>query len=212
MITSDLLRSRVRARLDALGINPFEAERRADLKRGYVNDLLIGKKTTFREKALPALARALECDLDFLTGQSNAPVTEQRSPIGLPLSGTAEAGAWRDPATDSSAGEFVPIPPDPSFDRDRQRLFLVRGDHAAGLRITGGSVVLAVSDVAYRDGDIVVARRTAPNGTAETSIRVLGAGALSARPLKGEIPAYPADEAEIIGRVTRAVVLFGGPN
>lgn len=212
----DLLRRRVQHRLDALGINPFEAERRAHLKRGYVNDLLIGKKTTFREKALPALAAALECDLDFLRGRSDTPqsgpstrIAGETAGIRMPIDGIAEAGAWRDPQADDDDPETAPIPPDPRFPADRQSAFLVRGDHAAGLRITGGSIVLAVSSDGYRDGDIVVARRLRADGLAETSIRVIAGGALSARPAKGEIPTYPRSEAEIIGRVVRAVVLFG---
>lgn len=210
----DLLKRRVRERLDALGINPFEAERRANLKRGYVNDLLIGKKTTFREKALPALASALECELDYLTGRRDTPTgTEPGSAIGgMALAGIAEAGAWRDPDAESVPATPLPVHPDPRFDSARQSIFLVRGDHAAGLRITGGSIVLVVSDSAYRDGDVVVARRVAKDGTAETSIRVLAGGALSARPLKGEIASYPVDEAEIVGRIVRAEIIFGFPN
>ena len=55
---SQRLRSRVQTRLAALGINPFEADRRAGLARGYVNDLLIGKKASMRPAALGKLAEA----------------------------------------------------------------------------------------------------------------------------------------------------------
>ena len=201
-------------RLDALGINPFEAERRAQLKRGYVNDLLIGKKSTFREKALPAIAAALECDPDFLTGRLDTPrPAAPPPPAGVPIAGIAEAGAWRDPSAGGDDAETLPVTPDPRFDPDKQAIFLVRGDHAGGLGISGGSVVIVLAGGGpYRSGDVVVGRRTAGDGTVEASVRVLAAGALSARPLRGEIPPYPLDEAEIIGRVVSAIRVFGDPH
>lgn len=62
------LRKRIRARLEALGISSYEAARRADLNRYAVYDLLIEKKETMRPKALIALAKALECDPEYLNG------------------------------------------------------------------------------------------------------------------------------------------------
>jgi len=213
---NDLLKGRVQARLQALGINPFEAERRAHLKRGYVNDLLIGKKTTFRAKALPALAAALECDLGFLTGTQTAPTRAGSDPaLGMQLSGIAEAGAWRDPDAQSLPEARLPIVPDPRYDPARISIYLVRGDHAAGLGITDGSIVSVLSgSETYREGDIVLAKRTAEDGMIELSIRVLSTGgALSARPAKGTtIPSVPAEEVEICGLVISAIRVFGLPN
>lgn len=210
---SELLKSRVKQRLDELGINPFEAERRANFKKGYLNDLLIEKKTTLREKSLPSLAAALECDLDFLTGRSDQPHGKGNRGSGVEVEGILEAGAWRSTAKENWSDERIPVTLDPRYDAGKQLVFLVRDDHAAGFGITGGSVVIVLeSDGPFRDGDIVVARKWAPERIAETSVRVLSGGALSARPAKGDIPAYPVDEAEILGQVISAIRIFGEPH
>lgn len=210
---SEILRSRVNERIQALGINPFEAERRAKLKRGYVNDLLIGKKDTMREKALPALAAALECDVGYLIGAQQTPTLAPAEWAGsMKLSGIAEAGAWREANSTDIPEESLPISPDPRYPPEKQRVFLVRGDHAAGLRISGGSIVFTVADGGYREGDVVVAKRNGVSGTSEISVRVVSGGALSTRPARGDANSYPLVDGEIIGRVVRAIVLFGEPN
>lgn len=209
---SENLRRRIQERLETLGINPFEAERRAHLKRGYINDLLIGKKTTFREKALPALADALECDIEYLTGSAPSPVrTAATIEDGMRLSGIAEAGAWRDPTMESIPDTPLPILPDPRYSPDELELYLVRGDHAARLGITDGSVVCVLTSTkTIRERDIVLVRVPAGNGTFETSIRVVSGGALSARPASGMvIPALSLNEVEVIGLVISAIRVFG---
>lgn len=67
------LAERVRERLEALGINPFEAARRAGFERSFVNDLLIGRKKSVRGAALLRLATALGCDPAYLVGMQAAP-------------------------------------------------------------------------------------------------------------------------------------------
>lgn len=62
------LKSRVESRLEALGINAFEAARRMPAGRDYVNDILNGKKASVRGVKLEDLARALECDPGYLLG------------------------------------------------------------------------------------------------------------------------------------------------
>lgn len=209
----ELLRSRIRQRLDELGINPFEAERRANLKRGYLNDLLIEKKSTLREKTLPSLAKALECNVDFLTGRSDQPHGKGIGEGGVEIEGILEAGAWRSVAKENWSGERIPVTLDPRFDPAKQLVFLVRDDHAAGLGVTSGSVVLVLENEGpYRDGDIVVARRWTPEKIAETSIRVISGGALSARPAKGELPSYPLGDVEVLGSVISAIRIFGEPH
>ncbi len=49
----NLLRERIRARLEDLDLNPFEAARRIPADRTFLNDLLIGKKETIRAKVIP---------------------------------------------------------------------------------------------------------------------------------------------------------------
>ncbi len=207
----DILRARVRSRLDDLGINPFEAERRANLKRGYLNDLLIGKKDMLREKALPALAEALECDYEFLIGTQDAPVG---APSGLKISGIAEAGAWRAPGAAGLPTAPLPIPLDPRFDADRLQAYLVRGDHAGGLGILDGSIItiLTGEQAQPRDGDVVLAKQVEANGSEEISIKVVSGKSLASRPLKGDPISVPIDDCEIIGRVISTFRVFGSSN
>ncbi len=198
------LRMRVQARLDALGINPFEAARRANFERSFVNDLLIGKKSSIRERKLKALAEVLECDAAFLRGQQGVPRAGDQAGR-MPLAGICEAGVWREPGGEL-AGASIPYLPDPRFPVDRQQLFLVRGDHAAPLGIVDGSILVVIAGENCRDGDHVVARRIRSTGDAETTVRLLAGGALSAAPLPTTIesPLIPLNEAEIVGRIVVA--------
>ncbi len=207
MSASDLMRSRIRERLNALGITVFEAERRAGFKRGYVNDLLIGKKDSLREKQVRPLAKALECEADYLQGLQASPTPTQQA--GSAISGVIEADAWRPAGAHSGLDQPYPIPLDGRHDAQKLRHYLVRGDHAAGFGVSDGSIVTVLTiKEPSRDGDLVLARRVAPGGMQELSIRKVGGGALSAAPLKGEIAAFPITEAVVLGRIVSAIRLF----
>ena len=105
---SQRLRSRIQTRLAALGINPFEADRRAGLARGYVNDLLIGKKASMRPAALGKLADALDCDPDYLNGVLATPRPGQTpAGTGVAIEGIIEPGVWREPG----ASVLIPATP-----------------------------------------------------------------------------------------------------
>lgn len=186
----NLLRARIRARLNALDINPFEAARRIPAERTFLNDLLIGRKESIRPARLPAVAAALECDPEYLVGRQDQPrrqaaaQTPEISPLAgnstLPLVGIAEAGTWR-PAGKSEAPAALPIPPDPRFPAADQAAYLIRGDHAAWLGAGDGAVVVAVTGAPIRDGDAVIVRRTllGEDGLMqELSLRRLEAGRL----------------------------------
>lgn len=198
---------RVQARLDALGINPFEAERRANLKRGYINDLLIGKKTTVRGKALPSMAGALECDPEFLTGAQDTPRKGEH--LLTQIEGIVEAGAWRDPGAGADLVPPLPVSHDARFRANELRLYMVWGDHAAGLGINAGSLIwVRAIDAPLRDGDVVLASRT-QGGKTELTIRVVGKGGLEARPARGEIEPIKLQSASIVGLVVSAIRVFG---
>lgn len=208
---SEMLRRRVQERLAALEINPFEAARRAKLERSFVNDLLIGKKSTIREGGIIRLAEALECDPEYLTGAQSRPVRGE-NPTGLPLAGIVELGAWREDGESAIPETPIPIAPDPRFPPERIKIYLVRGDHAAGLGISDGSVICVLAgETNVREGDILLAERTR-GSEKELSIRVLTAGALSARPGKGSIQSIPLGSAQVVGIVVNAQRVFGPQN
>ena len=174
----NLLRDRIRERLAALDLNPFEAARLIPAERTFLNDLLIGKKKTIRANAIPAVAAALQCDAGYLMGTQPrprggiSPETPEKSPLarvaGLPLVGIAEAGTWRLSAR-SGQRQTLPVSPDPRYPAERQVAFLVRGDHAAELGAGDGSVILALTGADCREGDVVLIRRTreGPEGQEE---------------------------------------------
>jgi len=218
----DRLRSRVRERLDAKGLNPFEAARMAGLERSYVNDLLIGKKQTIREKKLPALASILDCDPDYLTGAQDTPRRGGGRP-GMRMAGIVEAGAWRSvDAPASSVGGSLPIEPDPRFPSAEQEAYRVRGDHAVGLGILDASILciatmggLEAVGRRLRDGDIVLVRQS--NGrlfelTARVYEETREGVRLSARPsIEGEFADFKLPDVEIVGLVLRSIRVFGLP-
>lgn len=68
-----LLKRRVEERLAALRTNAFEAARAVNFERNFINDILIGKKTTVRGPNLLKLAQALHCSADYLIREDASP-------------------------------------------------------------------------------------------------------------------------------------------
>jgi hypothetical protein len=74
-------REAIRARLQELGRNPFEAARIGGLDRGFINDLLSGAKRSVRARNIAALAKALDWSPEKLLGVSGLPArVEPRGP------------------------------------------------------------------------------------------------------------------------------------
>lgn len=170
----NFLRDRIRGRLEALGLNPFDAARRIGAERTFINDLLIGKKDSIRRAAIPKVAEVLDCDPEFLIGAQDTPRrveaqapprTPENGPLagatGVPLAGIAEAGTWR-LAGAHAPSATLPLSPDPRYPPQDQIAYLARGDHGAWLCATDGAVILAVKGADFRDGDVVVTSRTRP--------------------------------------------------
>lgn len=215
----NLLKDRIKERLDALQINPFEAARRAGADRTFINDLLVGKKKTIRSSTMIAVAAALDCDAGYLIGTQDAPrsaaasETPEKRPDGghlsLPLAGVAEAGAWRLSAR-PIASPALPVAPDPRFPAKDQSAYLIRGDHAAWMGAHDGSVVVAVAGAGYRDGDVLLVRRIRAGSEGpeqELTLRKLAGGKLSA--VNGGQEIEPgADSVEIVARAISAHQVF----
>jgi phage repressor protein C with HTH and peptisase S24 domain len=85
-----LLKDRVEHRLRDLGINAFEAARRGELERGFVNDILNGKKQSVRGNNLARLARALEVPPEFLLLEDYALTGATRPSVAFPRSDTVQ--------------------------------------------------------------------------------------------------------------------------
>ena len=77
------LKTKVAARLDELSRNPFEAARFGGLERSFVNDILIGKKTSVRGDNLAKLAKGLDWTVpDLLDRGTQEAVSEG---VAVPL-------------------------------------------------------------------------------------------------------------------------------
>lgn len=202
----NFIRRRVAERLSALGINAFEAARRAKTDRAMVNDLLIGKKESIRRAALIRVAQALECDPEYLIGAQATP----RRGAGegqMPLAGTIEAGVWRARQTDA-APTMMPVVPDPRYPPERQAAYLVRGTQAEPLGLKDGDVLITVADEPPRDGDIVVVRRVRDGTEIELTAWAVEGGELRARPRDPESPRESLAQAEVIARIIVAYRVF----
>lgn len=207
----NFMRSRVRTRLDALGLNPFQAAKMAEVNRYLIFDLLEGKKETIRQKALVKVAAALQCDPEYLIGAQPAPHRRnsaegpERQIDSVPLAGICEAGAWRSPDA-TKTPQALPIQPDTRFPANDQRAFIARGDTAEGIGIHDGDILVTVPSGPPRDGDTVIVRRVKPSAEVEISARrVKGSLLIAGSP---SIPNILATDAEIVGRIIAAHRVF----
>ena len=209
---TDLLKRRVQERLNTLGISAFEAARRAGFERTFINDLLIGKKRSIGVKNIPAVAEALDCDPEYLLGHIGSPRRAKMAdgdahPANIPIVGVCEAGAWRE-SPSQPVSDSRPIPADPRYDLEAQRAYIIRGDHAEGLGLSDGCVVLAVEALPYRDGDTVVVRRAREGAGEELTVRVLEGNRLVLKGPSKTDGAVSLDDAEIVGVVILGLHIF----
>lgn len=65
------LQTRVKERMDALGLNPFETAKRANLGASYVRDILRGKTRMPNAENIAKLAAVLATTADYLMDRSN---------------------------------------------------------------------------------------------------------------------------------------------
>lgn len=139
------LSTRIQRRMDALGLKPSNLDQLAELSVGFTRDLLKNRKAQPREKNLARIAEVLDCDVDYLLLKQRAPRIGAMPEDGLPLKGSVEVGAWRDPNQEAAERSYVPFDPDPRFDEAYQVAFDVRDNHAAGLGIAADSTIIAVT-------------------------------------------------------------------
>lgn len=227
------MRQRVKERIEALKTNPFEVARIAGMERSFINDLLIGKKKRIRDDAVPVIAKALDCDPEYLFGVQSTPRADGKAIVshedGLPFLGACELGVFRDPSIPLPMAR-MPAQPDPRYDARAQVTFSARDDHADLLGISAGMVVVALSldelpadHGPIRGGDVVIVRRTRPNGEFELSIRAVEASmngmelAVSSSKFSAPSLPFPSKEGsrkervEVLGLALRAVRVFGQP-
>lgn len=166
------LKDKVEARLKELDRNPFEAARLGELERGFVNDLLQGKKRTVKGDNLGRLAKGLDWTVADLIGEaegvSRRPIPVTGSELDLPIRYEVAAGAWHevDEVADEPLGH-APAPRVPGYEQFAQWYERVVGD-SFDRRIPPGALIHVVDAIALeyepRHGDVVVVERSRAGG------------------------------------------------
>jgi hypothetical protein len=169
VVLKNPVRDRVVARLEALGWKPSSAVVRDRLKAEglnptYLYEFVSGKKDAVSQRNMPVIARVLQTTVDALA--AGPPQT----PAALvQIEGVCEEGAWRDVQPPLPFPASIPV--HSRYPVDQQHAFLVIGAHAEALQVQDASVLVCVSGVAPRLGDIVVVRRRKPGGDIEYTAR-----------------------------------------
>lgn len=160
--------ARVAERLEALGINAFDAADRGSFPdRKFVYDITTGRKGGVRGANLRALAAALECSPEYLLGEtdeiSRTIVGEIASKVWV--RGKVAAGMWIDVSIEQD-GKFErmesPFPVDPRYPAEAQFDLIVQGTSVDRFARDGQRLRCISPDGSGRDwqeGDLVVAVR-----------------------------------------------------
>lgn len=173
------LKTRVQRRLSELQISPAEATRRGGLGRTTIYDILDGSVKNVRTDTARKLAKALDCDVSYITGEAVEPLKSSNNGDGSLTSelayaryaGDVAAGVWHESAIfgpdpdlppDFDAHPPVPIVPDPRY----------KGLGQFAVKVIGPSVNKIVPDGYFAvcvpywearqtvvDGDLVVVER-----------------------------------------------------
>lgn len=167
------LQKRLRIRMDILGINAYDAAKRAGLGESFVRDILRGKSRNPTVEKLEKLATALNTTVDWFLGDAaagaipDAPTsTVAHAELnGLVVKGDIQAGTWLDMSIvddDPEQREVIPVARDPRFPYAKQYGLRVKGD-SMDLEFPDGSYVSVVdfadSGLSIRAGLIVHVER-----------------------------------------------------
>lgn len=174
-----VLQQRIRERLQLLRLNPRQASLQADLGPDAIRTILSGRSKSPRGETLSALARVLECEVDYLLGRTDKPwsdETARRDLRGVALGvnrmwitgglGLREyeqddfIDTWDDKHEKPVRVSNVYSLPD--YLPGRQSLEVCLDDHAAPF-CPSGSYVHALSLIGYdtdlKDRDVVILER-----------------------------------------------------
>lgn len=145
-----MLKDRVTARLDELSISPSEAARRGDLERTFLIDILHERKKGVRGANLEKLARALNCSIEYLTGDQGNPGSAPNAVQGLRFGGIVADGLYLDPGMQLPDDIEVPLLPDRRFDQDDLQIMRVSRTCGVGYGIDRESYIIAIDIDTFR--------------------------------------------------------------
>jgi transcriptional regulator with XRE-family HTH domain len=168
------LQKRVRERMDALGLNAFQAAKDAGLGSSYVRDILRGKTRVPNAENIAKLATALKTTPEFLMGRSSGDSTIR--PVaarveGVPVLGRVAASAWYavDDHTidDIDYDDIERIPSVSGYPVEWQFGMIVEGNCLNKIAQDGDRLVcldLIKSQIDIQEDDLVIVERTKFNG------------------------------------------------
>lgn len=172
-----VLLRRIEARLAALGMSKWALSARAGLGETYMADLFHGKNTKPSIQAMASIAKALECTVAYLIGESYSPKDGDvlaALPL-MPLVGIVESGTFRKPAN----GEHTLVPrPVSKHHPEAKHFSLLVNDMAmaaATPALMPGMEALCIdiddAGLPVEGGKIYAIRRTTDGKTYETILR-----------------------------------------
>ncbi|MGN7829357.1 helix-turn-helix domain-containing protein [Agrobacterium radiobacter] len=196
---NEILRDRIRERMDALGMNPSSVSLEAGLSRSAVRDILSGKAKNPGMMTLHSIARVLKCSDNYLMGYTDEKHYREATDILIDAdarrgdsSGTLEAGIFRQAAYKDQIEQFDPFTDDPRVTyRSRKPLsgqrryqgrdlyLYVMGDNSlTDASILKDDILIAMHDAAgegmgFKDGKIYIISHRVPGlGAEEVSARI----------------------------------------
>lgn len=173
------LQEKVAARVEELAASPITLAKSVGLERGYINDIIIGRKKTIRADKAPLVAMALQVPVEWLSDAEPADSGSTEAHREPHWGGVCEMGVWRSEA----ARMLESKPPRGSVLEacaSADFVFQVRGRGMEGAGVQDGMMAFATrvegAQGAPRTGSIVVLeRRRIKTGETEVSLRrVLG--------------------------------------
>jgi hypothetical protein len=195
------MRDRVVSRLNELGMTPTSDAIRQrlhaeNLDPNYLYEFIIGKKNALRQSKLPAVARVLQTTPDALSGDRYV-----LPPAVVPAAGICEEGAWRAVQPDLTLPASIPV--NNRYPVENQHAYLVIGTHAESFGVADKSVLVCVSGVAPRLGDVVIVRRRNSAGDTEFTARRFDGNTLF-------LPSgvIESSRAEVVGTVVMQIRTF----
>lgn len=180
---SKLLVERIQERISALGTNMKATSLKAELGETAISEIVSRKNKNPSGLVLKAIAKALDCNIAYLLGDSDIAEREpeQRGAVPIAILGVAEAGAFRHMAQqqhDYSGHEVKIATPSKRYPLARHFALAVRGDSMNDSRppINDGMYVLCVdmasADIEVESNQLYAVRRSLDNGqTFETTIK-----------------------------------------
>lgn len=200
------LQKRVKAAMDAKGMNALQTSKKAGLGESFVRDILRGKTRSPSAENMEKLANALEVSVDDLMGVVAAVGSTAAPNVGLEVASDVAAGLWLEVTMQDAPHEHETIPAarDPRFPRAPQYALRVVGD-SMDLEFPEGSYVTCVdwwgAGLQMKDGQVIhVERKRAGGQLVEITIKVLesrdGAWWLAPRSSNPKWTAFPVEATE----------------